>query len=462
MMIFSLASKIDRKSTNIYMMLEKESIVLLRKAVEKLEESFGAPNNVSTYDYSAMERVLLEVASRMQNNYPYQHPLFAGQMIKPSHPIARTAYQLAMWVNPNNHALDGGRESSKMEKEVVADLARMFGFEQHLGHLTGGGTMANMEALWVASQASQGKILASDQAHYTHQRMCEVLKIPFERVLSDSSGRMDLIDLEEKLKQGDIGTVVVTMGTTGLGMVDPLDEILELRKKHNFRIHADAAYGGYFRLAKNLDAKTISKFKSLEEVDSIVIDPHKHGLQPYGCGCVLFRDPSVAKFYLHDSPYTYYTSEELHLGEISLECSRAGASAVGLWATHQLLPPLEGGQFATDLEKCRSAALDLAERIESSEKFMLIGQPELDIVVWAVKGQSTMEMSEKADRFFMEAEKQGLYLSKYKLAIYKIDSEGIEKNTEFVTCLRSCLLKPEHKDWVEEIWNVLIQIAEQN
>ena len=65
----------------------------------------------------------------------------------------------------------------------------------------------------------------------------------------------------------------------------------------------------------------------------MVIDPHKHGLQPYGCGAVLFRDPGVAQHYLHDSPYTYFTSDDLHLGEISLECSRAGAAAAALWLT---------------------------------------------------------------------------------------------------------------------------------
>jgi hypothetical protein len=37
-------------------------------------------------------------------------------MLKPPHPIARTAYALAMWINPNNHALDGGWASSQMEK----------------------------------------------------------------------------------------------------------------------------------------------------------------------------------------------------------------------------------------------------------------------------------------------------------------------------------------------------------
>ena len=34
-------------------------------------------------------------------------------MLKPPHPIARAAYALAMSVNPNNHALDGGRASSR-------------------------------------------------------------------------------------------------------------------------------------------------------------------------------------------------------------------------------------------------------------------------------------------------------------------------------------------------------------
>ncbi len=50
----------------------------------------------------------------------------------------------------------------------------------------------------------------------------------------------------------NVGTVVATIGTTGTGSVDPLEEILQLQKKYNFRIHADAAYGGYYTLADNL------------------------------------------------------------------------------------------------------------------------------------------------------------------------------------------------------------------
>ena len=131
------------------------------------------------------------------------------------------------------------------------------------------------------------------------------------------------------------------MGTTATGSVDPLHEILALRKKYDFRIHADAAYGGYFTLVENLEPDTQKAFAAMGEADSIAIDPHKHGLQPYGCGCILFKDPGVGRWYKHDSPYTYFTSTDLHLGEISLECSRPGAAAAALWATQKLLAAYE-------------------------------------------------------------------------------------------------------------------------
>lgn len=435
------------------MKLEKESIKLLSKALEKLEIGFDLPDFEQQLDLKKMEEVMGSVAQKMQNNYPYFHPLFIGQMLKPPHPIAKAAYMLAMWINPNNHAMDGSKASSPMEKEVVADLANMFGFKQHLGHLTSGGTMANLEALWVAGQIHPDKmILASDQSHYTHERISSVLKLPFEKVKTDASGRLDLDDLEEKLKTGQVGTVVCTMGTTGLGAVDPLKEVLELQGKYDFRIHADAAYGGYFRLIENLEPSTQENYRLLDQVDSIVIDPHKQGLQPYGCGCVLFSDPNVAKFYLHDSPYTYFTSDELHLGEISLECSRAGASAVGLWATHQLMPPVPKGQFASDLEKSRSAALKLYDMLDAHTHFMTLMEPETDIVAWTIRGKSTSVMSDLAQAFFKKAEGNHLYLSLYKYQTSKFIDPDFAIDSEYLVCLRSCVMKPEHADWLGEIW----------
>jgi tyrosine decarboxylase/aspartate 1-decarboxylase len=436
---------------------------LLEEPLSRLNEQFSSlPDYASPLNdpaiVQAMTSVLTETATRLSDNYPYFHPLYAGQMLKPPHPIARAAYAMAMAINPNNHARDGGRASSEMEIEAVWEIAHMFGFEQHLGHLTSGGTFANLEALWIAGQLAPGmRILASDQAHYTHKRITSVLQIPFASVASDNLGRMDLNALESELRKGDVGTVVVTMGTTAIGSVDPLPEILALRDKYGFRIHLDAAYGGYFRLIRSQLAEPARRaFELTAEADSIVVDPHKHGLQPYGCGCVLFRDPSVGRFYKHDSPYTYFTSSELHLGEISLECSRAGAAAVALWTTQKLLPLTTGGPFASNLAKSHQAALELDRRFRQDSRFIPFSTPpELDIVVWQIRAETPEIASAKAQRIFDLCAEANLHLALVQLARSLFQTPSGPDPQSPVTCLRSVLMKPEHLGWIDEIWNRL-------
>jgi tyrosine decarboxylase / aspartate 1-decarboxylase len=441
--------------------LEQKSIGAFLEALKKLDAGFADLPSYAPQlaDEKQLSEVLNATAERLQNNYPYFHPLYAGQMLKPPHPVARLAYALAMWINPNNHALDGGRATSAMEKEGVAELAAMFGWKDFLGHLCGGGTMANLEALWVAGQLSPGKkVLASEQAHYTHGRISGVLGLEFETISTDSYGRMDLERLEDRLKRGDVGTVVATMGTTATGAVDPLPEILNLGEEYGFRVHADAAYGGYFVLAENLDAGTAGVFAKIGEADSIVIDPHKHGLQPYGCGCVLFADPSVGKLYKHDSPYTYFSSTELHLGEISLECSRPGAAAAALWATQKLLPLARGGEFARGLERGRAAALALHRKLDRDAQFVTASAPELDILVFAPRAASVSEMSRLSRGVFEAAAKHGLHLAVAELPLSFLEERlgaKVLRDRSAVTCLRSVLMKPEHFEWVERIWDIL-------
>lgn len=434
---------------------------LLAAATESLEaESASLPEFQPAIDSMAIAAVLDETARRLGDNYPYFHPFYAGQMLKPPHPVARAAYALAMKINPNNHARDGGRASSEMEIEAVAEIARMFGWTEFLGHLTSSGTMANLEALWVAGQMAPGRrIVGSEQAHYTHHRISGVLRLQYDSVATDARGRMDLEALETELRKGDVGTVVATLGTTAIGAVDPLDEILALRDRYGFRVHVDGAYGGYCKLIpETLGEPARRAYGMLDQADSIVVDPHKHGLQPYGCGCVLFRDPAVGRFYKHDSPYTYFTSKELHLGEISLECSRAGAAAVALWATQKLLPLETGGEFAQGLEKGRRAALELDRRLrEDGHLVPIAAGPELDIVVWKLKGDTAEASSQLAQRVFDACAKRNLHLALVQLPCSWFESGKPEAQSGagMVTCLRSVLMKPEHEEWLDRIWKTL-------
>jgi glutamate/tyrosine decarboxylase-like PLP-dependent enzyme len=441
-------------------MLEQRTLGVFLEAAKKLDAGFaGLPAlEGGAAGIERVAEVLNATAERLQDNYPYFHPLYAGQMLKPPHAVARLAYALAMWINPNNHALDGGRATSAMEKEAVAEIAAMFGWKNFLGHLCGGGTMANLEALWVAGQLQPGKkILASEQAHYTHKRITGVLQLEFETVACNARGRMDIEALAKRVARGGVGTVVTTMGTTATGSVDPLPEILTLREKHGFRVHVDAAYGGYFALAENLQQDAARGFSRIGEADSIVIDPHKHGLQPYGCGCVLFRDSGVGRLYKHDSPYTYFSSAELHLGEISLECSRPGAAAAALWATQKLLPLEKGGEFAMGLEQGRNAAVKLFEKVRADSRFVAAFAPELDIVVFAPRAGTVTKSSLLTRKIFEAAAERNLHLAVAELPILfwegNLGAMGRDRDT--IACLRSVLMKPEHYDWVERIWELL-------
>jgi glutamate/tyrosine decarboxylase-like PLP-dependent enzyme len=365
-------------------------------AVRSWEAGYGEfePHPSLHVDPGRFDAAFGELTGRLRDNYPYFHPSYAGQMLKPPHPAAVAGYLAAMLINPNNHALDGGPATSVMEKEVVARLAAMFGLAEHLGHLTSSGTIANLEALWVARELHPGRGIAyGAEAHYTHGRMCGVLGVPGTVVPADDRGRMDLAALDRLLAGGRIGTVVATAGSTGLGAIDPVHEVLATARRHGVRVHVDAAYGGFFTLlAGRDDAAGLdpAPWRAIAGCDSVVVDPHKHGLQPYGCGAVLFGDPSVGRLYRHDSPYTYFTSDELHLGEISLECSRAGAAAAALWLTFELLPPVAGvkgpgeagGGLGEVLAAGRRAALDWSSRLAGSGLLELYQPPELDIVCY--------------------------------------------------------------------------------
>ncbi|MEM1043444.1 MAG: aminotransferase class V-fold PLP-dependent enzyme [Bacteroidota bacterium] len=443
--------------------------------VTEWEASYGPfeRHPATAVDTDRLDAALGEYLDRLGGNYPFFHPRYVGQMLKPPHPVAVAAYAAAMRINPNNHALDGGPPTGQMEKEVVADLAAMFGLpDDTLGHLTGGGTMANLEALWVARHVHPGKAIAfSADAHYTHGRMAEVLGLRTVTVSTDGRGHLDLGALEAELKTGRVGTVVLTPGTTGLGSVDPIHEALALRERYGVRLHADAAYGGFFSLLAQPGSEApgdfpAEAFRALAACDSVVVDPHKHGLQPYGCGCVLFRDPSVGRFYRHDSPYTYFTSDELHLGEISLECSRPGAAAGALWLTLRALPLRPGDGLGPVLTACLRAARAFAGRLDTSSAFDLYLEPELDIVTFFPRTEeATLSAVDAASqRLFdlaMQDEDDPVFLSLYRVpaAALRTRFPDLEADIGHVRILRSVLMKPEHEHYVGTLTDRLEDVA---
>ncbi len=398
----------------------------------------------------AWAEALHALADRLGASYPFADPQYLGQMLKPPHPVAWSAYAMAMLLNPNNHALDGGPATAHLEREAVAQIAAMLGYGEHLGHLTASGTWANLEALWVARRLHPERaVVSAANAHYTHARISEVVGARHEELPQTPDGALDLDALEARLAAGGVGTVVATLGTTALGRLDPVHRIADLCAAHGARLHVDAAYGGFFALLADGGTPGVDPepFAALARADSIAIDPHKHGLQPYGCGCVLFRDPGVGSLYRHDSPYTYFTSDELHPGEVSLECSRSGAAAAALWATLRALPLTRAG-LGEHLAGARAAAVSLAARLEALDGWRVVAAPDLDIVCWHRDLPTATAVTAACDADYDRLAERGWHVAKLRV---DPAMAGVEADAPTATVLRATLMKPEHAAMVEPL-----------
>jgi glutamate/tyrosine decarboxylase-like PLP-dependent enzyme len=262
--------------------------------------------------------------------------------------------------------------------------------------------------------------------------------------------------------------VVATAGTTGLGAIDPVHEVLAVARRHGVRVHVDAAYGGFFTLLAGADGPAgldPAPWRAIAECDSVVVDPHKHGLQPYGCGAVLFADPAVGRFFVHDSPYTYFTSRELHLGEISLECSRAGAAAAALWLTFQLLPPTPDG-LGQVLAAGRRAALAWAGLLSQSAVLELYQPPELDIVSYfPVAGGRTLSAIDAASEAILQAgmadPDEPVFVSTLRVSADAMAQRhaDVVANADDGRILRSVLMKPESETYLAMLHSRLEKLA---
>ena len=219
----------------------------------------------------------------------------------------------------------------------------------------------------MARELHPGKaVVHGANAHYTHERMCAVLGIESFSVPSDAHGRLDMDMVEKLCATGDIGMVVVTAGTTGTGTVDDIARAVALRERFGVRVHVDAAYGGFFTLLAREGLVSASFLAIAERRQRRRRSRTSTGSSPTAAARCCSATPASGRLYKHDSPYTYFTSAELHLGEISLECSRAGAAAAALWLTLRAL------DLAPILAAGVRAARAWAELIEASDALTLL------------------------------------------------------------------------------------------
>lgn len=94
---------------------------------------------------------LMELLSRLKGDYPFHSPRYAAHMLAEQSLPAIAGYFATMLYNPNNVTSEAAPVTVRLELEACEMISRMLGYgNDSWSHLTSGGTVANLEAIWIA------------------------------------------------------------------------------------------------------------------------------------------------------------------------------------------------------------------------------------------------------------------------------------------------------------------------
>lgn len=312
---------------------------------------------MSKWQKIPQEKIRDRIFSALKKNVNYYEQNILG--VPASHLDDRVFYQDAPFLtnapylstlihNPNHigcHTL-GKSESffagtQAVEKEVIEICAKeiLNGEEDEFdGYIAGGGTEANIQAIWVyrnyfmqkeGAEVDEIAVICSKDSHYSMQKAANLLNIKLIQVEVDYETRgIDPKDLNKQLsiykKDGlQYYICIVNMMTTMFGSVDSTDIYCEAFRDHkvDYKIHVDAAYGGFFY---PFSSKNNSLNFKNKEVTSVTMDAHKMLQAPYGTGIFLIRKGWMS--YANTKEASYIEGEDF-----TLSGSRSGANAIAIW-----------------------------------------------------------------------------------------------------------------------------------
>jgi glutamate/tyrosine decarboxylase-like PLP-dependent enzyme len=404
-----------------------ESPVLTHTSARDLAAQFDAPLPAEP---ASLDELFADCRRIFEGSRHSGHPRFFGYVASPATPVGAFADLIASALNQNVPAWRSAPSATHVEQTVVGWLAALVGYtpaEGASGLLTSGGSMANLNALYVAHRTkahakfdvdddaatrgvdvSQGSIDASqdgvnvsqkglwnvrrpatiyvsDQAHMSIAKAADILGFGREQVRvveTDANFRMDVRGLREWIERDARGgfepcCVVASAGTVNTGAIDPLAEIAEVAREHKLWFHVDGAYGA---LAASDETKR-ARFAGLNLADSVALDPHKWLYTPVDCGCLLFRDAARVRAAWAGSEADYIkifedTEEEsFAFFDYGVELSRR-FRALKIW---MLLRYYGAPRIAASIAEDNALAAYFGACVEAAEDFESLAPVELSI-----------------------------------------------------------------------------------
>jgi len=339
-------------------------------------------------DFASLLKVFRDKIVPFSRQNP--HPRMFGYVQSPGTPIGAFADLLASTLNSNLTIWRSAPAPVELERLTIDWIRQILGFDPQAGGLfVSGGSMANLAALAAARQTkydSLGRLrmYASSATHFSIVKAAALLGIGRQNVQSvevDERFRMRIDDLVARitadLQAGYVPFCVVgNAGTVDIGAVDPLGEIRAVADRFQLWMHVDGSYGAFAILAPS--ARKL--FAGMEQADSIALDPHKWLYLPVDVGCVIYRNPEIARAaFAHEAEYTRMFGEEADEAfvcwDYGPELSRR-FRALKVW---MLLKGVGLDRLSEAIENNLACARHLESMVEASDDFEMLAPVELSI-----------------------------------------------------------------------------------
>ncbi|MCF8414892.1 MAG: aspartate aminotransferase family protein [Crocinitomicaceae bacterium] len=305
----------------------------------------------------SQEKINHHVFTALEKNISYTDEIMLGVpasylddkvFSKDSNILKNAPFLTTMVDNPNHigcHTFGTSESFFSGTQEIERDVIRICSEnifnaapESCDGYIASGGTEANLEAIWIyrnyfmqryKASIEEIAILCSSDSHYSMDKASNLLNIGLYKVSTNDETREvqsnELIKTIRTAKEN--GTkyfiVIANMMTTMFGSADDIELYISNLTNEGvvFRLHIDAAYGGFFYPFAN---KSNPINFSNPHVSSITMDAHKMAQAPYGTGIFLIRKGYMS--YASTREASYVEGEDC-----TIIGSRSGANAVAVW-----------------------------------------------------------------------------------------------------------------------------------
>ena len=295
-----------------------------------------------------------------------------GSMTTQPSEIAIEAYKIFINTDLNDPVLF--TEAAKLEYEVIKMMSNLLKASKSLGSITYGDTESNITAIYALRELRKGSvIIAPMSAHVSVHKAAKMLGLKIVEVSLDEDYRADVSEIETQVRRyrDNVVSIVLSAGTTELGVIDPIAEVSDVAEDFGIPIHVDATYGGFIIPFLKMAGYKLPDFDfSIQNVETIALDPHKCGLAPIPSGLLLFRsEESFSKIYFT----TPHMPTGRQKGFLGIKC---GGIAAATWA----ILKATGIKGYIELSKRMMENAKLLAKLASESGFELIIKPILPIV----------------------------------------------------------------------------------